>query len=228
LGYRLIDIFGLRDFQPEIDVLNAELRQIIFFDTADLKLSRSGVVVRARRTPKGGDTVVKLRPVQPAQLSKELRRSTSFSVEVDAMRGAVVCSGSLKGRTGNDEVKSVLQGKRSIRKLFSSEQRALYRKYAPKGLDLDSLRPFGPVNAVKLKWTPPSFTRALVAELWFYPDGSRLLELSTKCRPMKAFHVLAETRIFLKKRGLSLNGNQQTKTRKALEYFLHENRDNKK
>jgi len=209
-------------------VLNAELRQIIFFDTADLKLSRSGVVVRARRTPKGGDTVVKLRPVQPAQLSKELRRSTSFSVEVDAMRGAVVCSGSLKGRTGNDEVKSVLQGKRSIRKLFSSEQRALYRKYAPKGLDLDSLRPFGPVNAVKLKWTPPSFTRALVAELWFYPDGSRLLELSTKCRPMKAFHVLAETRIFLKKRGLSLNGNQQTKTRKALEYFLHENRDNKK
>src|SRR5207247_10140267 len=103
-----------------------------------------------------------------------------------------------------------------------------YRKYAPQGLGLDALRPLGAVKAVEWKWTPPSFTRALVAELWFYPDGSRLLELSTKCRPMKAFHVLAETRIFLKKRGLSLNGNQQTKTRKALEYFLHENRDNKK
>ena len=205
----------------EMDVLDAELRQVVFFDTLDLKLSQNGVVVRARRGRRGGDTVIKLRPVVPAELSRELRHCDSFNVEVDAMPGAVVCSGSLRGKANNADVKLALLAKRPIRKLFSREQRALYRQHAPKGLDIDSLIPFGPINVAKLRWTPPSFTRFLVAELWFYPDGSRLLELSTRCRPDEAFHVLAETRVFLMERGLSLTGKQETKTRRALEYFAH-------
>ena len=41
-----------------MDVLDAEFRQVVFFDTDDLKLNRSGLVVRARRIRKGGDTVI--------------------------------------------------------------------------------------------------------------------------------------------------------------------------
>jgi hypothetical protein len=41
------------------------------------------------------------------------------------------------------------------------------------------------------------YGRKLVAELWLYPDGSRILELSTKCAPSKAFDVAAETRAYL-------------------------------
>src|SRR5262245_43164825 len=59
----------------DMDVLEAEFRQVIFFDTPDLKLSQSGMVVRARRVRKGGDTAVKLRPVAPADLPTKLRRS---------------------------------------------------------------------------------------------------------------------------------------------------------
>ena len=45
-----------------IDPLNAQIRQIYFFDTPDLAVSGSGVVVRARRVQgKGDDSVVKLR-----------------------------------------------------------------------------------------------------------------------------------------------------------------------
>jgi hypothetical protein len=55
--------------------------------------------------------------------------------------------------------------------------------------------------------------------MWFYPDGSRLLELSTKCLPGEAFQVSAEARAFLTQRGVSLEGDQETKTRKALEFF---------
>src|SRR5262245_5172873 len=73
-----------------IDVLDAELRQVVFFDTPDLKLHSNGVVVRARRIRAGGDTVIKLRPVVPADLPNKLRRSGSFNVEVDAMPGALV------------------------------------------------------------------------------------------------------------------------------------------
>jgi hypothetical protein len=58
-----------------------------------------------------------------------------------------------------------------------------------------------------------------VAELWMYPDNSRVLELSTKCDPGEAFQAAAETRAFLSSRGVDLSGDQETKTLKALEYF---------
>ena len=135
------------------------------------------------------------------------------------MPGAYVCSGSLKARADNSEVKEVLLGKRPIRKLFLPEQRSLYKEHAPKGLALDSLSAFGPINLAKLKFSPRGFKRVVVAELWFYPDGSRILELSTKCAHDEAFQALTETCAFLMQRGISLTGEQQTKTRKALEYF---------
>ena len=56
-------------------------------------------------------------------------------------------------------------------------------------------------------------------ELWLYPDGSRILELSTKCAPSETFQVAVETRAFLSERGITPTGGQQTKTRKALEFF---------
>src|SRR5262249_28607311 len=148
----------------DMDVLDAEIRQVVFFDTPDLKLNHQGVVVRARRTSKGGDTVVKLRPVQPSELPRQLRQLPNFNVELDAMPGAVVCSASLKGKVDNADIKSVLLGERSIRKLFFREQRLLYEKCAPKGLALDSLTALGPINVAKLKFTPRSFKRSLVAE----------------------------------------------------------------
>src|SRR5262245_36745531 len=68
-----------------IDPVEAQPRQVFFFDTPDLGLNKAGLVVRARRIQGGrGDTVVKLRPVVPDTLSEELRRDPAFNVEVDA------------------------------------------------------------------------------------------------------------------------------------------------
>ena len=72
---------------------------------------------------------------------------------------------------------------------------------------------------MKLKFTPGDFGRRMVAELWFYPNGSRILELSTKCAPAEAFDVAAETKNFLTEHGVDLAGEQQTKTKTALDYF---------
>src|SRR3954447_5172421 len=80
-----------------MDPLEAQIRQVFFFDTPDLALDRLGVVVRARRIQgKGEDSAVKLRPVVPAELPVGLRRSDAFRVEVDALPGGFVCSGALK------------------------------------------------------------------------------------------------------------------------------------
>jgi len=203
-----------------VDPLEGQIRQVFFFDTPELALNAAGVVVRARRRQgEDADTVVKLRPVVPAELPEELRRSTSFNVEVDAMPGGFVCSGSFKGTASNDAIREVAAGKRSILKLFSKAQRGFYAAHAPDGIDLDQLSVLGPIPTLKLKIRPEGFGRRLVGELWLYPDGSQIVELSTKAQPSEAFQVAAEARGFLTSLGVDLAGEQQTKTKTALEFF---------
>ncbi len=204
----------------DIDPLEAQIRLVTFFDTPDLALNRAGVVVRARRVQgKGEDSVIKLRPVVPSELPDELRRSGSFNIEVDALPGGFVCSATMKGSLRPNEVRRALHGDLPIRKLFSKSQRAFYAAHAPEGVALDDLSILGPIFVLKFRFSPKDLGRRLVAEGWFYPDGSRILELSTRAGTNEAFQVAAETRAFLAGRGIDLSGDQQTKTHKALEYF---------
>jgi hypothetical protein len=206
-----------------MDPLEAQLRQVVFFDTPDLALNGRGIVVRARRIQrKPGDAVVKLRPIAPEALPRELRSDRSFSVEVDALPGGFVCSGTMKAEVDDGRVKEVLAGNRAISTLFTKKQRALFSTYTGDSVQLDDLSVLGPINVTKLKWTPADFSRRLVAELWFYPDGSRILELSTKCPPADTFTAIAETKAFVASHGVDLAAEQQTKTRSALEFFARE------
>ena len=206
-----------------IDALEAQIRQVFFFDTPDLALNRSGVVVRARRIQgRRGDTVVKLRPVVPDELPESVRNSGSVTVEVDAMPGGFVCSASMKGRAPNEDVHGVVHGKRPLRKLLTKEQRGFYAAHAPEGLGLDDLSLLGPVFVLKVVLVPKELGRRLVGEFWLLPDGTRILELSTKCEPSQAFQVAAETRAYLEGRGLELAPDPHTKTKSALEFFAAE------
>lgn len=203
-----------------MDPLDAQIRQVFFFDTPDLRLDSAGVVVRARRVQgRADDTVVKLRPVVPADLPQDIRRSGAFTVEVDAMPGGFVCSGTLKGRLGRDDVRQAVAGAQSVRKLFNKEQRQFFTAHAPEGLTLDDLSILGPLTVLKLKFSPADFDREMVAEMWLFPDYSRVLELSTRCTPGEAFDVAARARAFLASHGVPLDGEQQAKTRAALNYF---------
>jgi hypothetical protein len=204
-----------------LDPVNTQPRQVFFFDTPDLALDKAGVVVRARRIQGGrGDTVVKLRPVVPADLPKELRKSPLFKVELDVLPGGIgVVSGSFKGVSDGLKIREAIAGKRPISKLFSKEQRAFFRDHVPASVDLDALIPLGPTFILKATFKPAEFGRNIVAELWLYQDGSRILELSTKCLPKEAFQVAAEARVYLSEHGVTLGGHQATKTRTALEYF---------
>ena len=211
-----------------LDPLEAQIRQVFFFDTPDLDLNAAGVVVRARRVQrKGGDTVVKLRPVDPDDVPEELRASPSMVVEVDAMPGGFVCSATLKGKADPKTIREAAAGSHPVRKLFTKEQRAFYAKHAPTGIELDSLDVLGPIFVLKLNFSPPELGRRHVAEYWLYPNGSRILELSTKCGATDAFQVAAESRAFLASKGVDLGAEQQTKTKAALSFFSKELRAKK-
>jgi hypothetical protein len=206
-----------------LDPLDGQIRQVFFFDTPQLDLNKAGVVVRARRIQgKRSDTVVKLRPVVPEELPSDVRKSPNLVVEVDAIPGGFVCSATLKERLSAADIRAAVLGEKPIRRLFSKEQRRFFRAHAPEMVDLDSLSVLGPVFALKLKTALEGLGRPLVAELWLYPDGSRILELSTKCAPTEPFQVAVEARAFLTEKGIDLSGDQQMKTRKALQFYAKE------
>ena len=138
-----------------LDALDAQIRQVVFFDTPDLALDRAGVVVRARRIQgRVGDSVIKLRPLDPDQVGADVRRLSGFGVEVDAIPGGFVCSGRLKCEADSDAIRQVVLGERPLRKLYTKEQRALFAAHAPDGIELDDLAVLGPIFVLKLKWKP--------------------------------------------------------------------------
>ena len=205
-----------------LDPVEAQPRQAFFFDMPDLALNRAGVVVRARRIQGGdADTVVKLRPVDPSTIDPELRRSAAFKIEVDAMPGGYVCSASFKGVCTGQEVLDVTSGTMPLRKLFSKEQRAFYDAHAPAGITMDKLVILGPTFLLKAKHQPKAknFDRPITLEMWLYPDGSRVMELSTKALPKEAFQVAADFKSYLTSLGIVLGADQSAKTRTSLEFF---------
>lgn len=203
-----------------LDPVEAQPRQAFFFDTPDLALNRAGLVIRVRRTQGGtADTVIKLRPVDPATIDAELRRSASFKVEVDVMPGGFVCSASFKGVCPSKEARDVTAGSARLSSLFSKEQRAFFKAHAPADISLDALTVLGPTFVLKAKHQPKDFDRRIVVEMWLYPDGSRILEVSTKALPSEAFQVAATFKAYLAKIGVSLAARQETKTKAAMEFY---------
>jgi hypothetical protein len=213
-----------------LDPVEAQPRQVYFFDTADQALNRAGLIARARRIQGGiADTVVKLRPVDPAMIDAELKRSDAFKVEVDAMPdGTFVCSASYKGDTTGQDVFDVTDGTKTIRSLFSKEQLAFYKAHAPKGIDMNSLSIQGPILVLKAKHRPKKFKRGITVELWIWPDGKHILEISTKCLPAEAFQVGMEFRAYLGEHGIDLGAKQETKTRTAMEKFKAERKSRRR
>lgn len=205
-----------------LDPVEAQPRQAFFFDTPDLALYKAGIVVRARRIQGGdGDTVIKLRPVDPSTIDAELRRVAAFKIEVDAMPGGFVCSASFKGVCTGQEVLDVASGEMPLRKLFSKEQRAFYDAHAPADIPMDQLVLLGPAFLLKAKHTPKTtvFDRPIITEVWLYPDGSHIMELSVKSLPKEAFQVAADFKAYLASHGIALGADQSAKTQTALKFF---------
>jgi hypothetical protein len=203
-----------------LDLIAAKLREVYFFDTPDLTLFANGVVTRARRTQgDDDDTVVKLRPAEPKSLPPEVQNSKNLKVEMDVTRGSYVVSASLKGSRRPGAVREAVTGGRPLDKLFTKEQRAFFADHAPAGIGWDDLVPLGPVLVVVLKWVPEGLTNKTTIEQWHYPGQVPLVELSTKATPQNVLQVYADTGRFIAGHGLSAAGEQEPKTRKALEFY---------
>jgi hypothetical protein len=200
-----------------MDPLDAHVRLVHFFDTPELALLASGLVLRARRLHgHREDARLTLRHVTPRALPRALRHSSALSVEVAALPRGAACTTGLKSRPRTGDVARAAAGELPVHALFGKELRDAYRARLPDGPALDDLVAFGPVVVLKLKYTPEVLGRRLVGELWHLPGGEQVLELSTRCHPEDALAALAETRAFLARYGVEAAGGPEP-TRRALE-----------
>lgn len=198
----------------------AHRQRVYFLDTPDRLLHRRGVVVRVRSSQgKPDDSVVKLRPVVPADVSARLRRSKQLVIEVDGMPGGYVCSAALRNRLGTKDVQRAMARRSPLRALFTGPQAKLLASYLPSPGHIDKLAVLGPIEARRHRLRPNGFEHVLQAERWTFPDGSRLLELSTRSTPQMALQSAARLSAVLRHHGLDLSGPQQTKTRATLDFF---------
>ena len=125
-----------------MDPLDAQIRQVYFFDTPDLALNEAGVVVRARRVQNKGDD----RSSSCGRSSRPTCRPScagtpAFGVEVDAMPGGYVCSGSIKGALGAGESRTC-SASGPMRKLFTKRAARVLRRARARGRR--TRRPRGP------------------------------------------------------------------------------------
>ncbi|MET0189874.1 MAG: hypothetical protein ABW212_12805 [Pseudonocardia sediminis] len=205
---------------PELSRRDVRTRQVWFFDTPDLELRDSGLILRARRNKRGDDdAVVKLRRESPISLPGRIRRSPNLRVELDALPGMSWWSAALGRSLAPAAIRAALRGRRPLSSLFSAEQRAFARGHSERRLDLDGLSRLGPIEVVRRRTAPRNGGPGLVVEDWTYPDGARLVEVSARCRVDRVAATAAAAGRFLTEQGVDPDAGQRTKTGASLEHL---------
>ena len=169
---------------PRDRPVEAQIRQVFFFDTPDLALNQAGVVVRARRIQgRDHDSVIKLRPVVPDELPADLRADPELRHRGRRAARRLRVLGLAEGDAGTGRHPQVGARRPAAAQAVQQDAAGVLRRPRPRGIELDDLAVLGPIFVLKVKVTPARLGQRLVGEMWLYPDGSRIVELSTKCLP---------------------------------------------
>ncbi len=212
-----------------LDKATGEKRTIYFFDTEDLSLFKqagTSVILRTRTT-KGkskGETTVKLRAKGTLQIEDEWKQEArngeklDFKIEKDqVVTKPIVESYSLDDKKDANAIEEAVEGRQSVKKIFSSNQEDLVEAKAGATFDWDKLEALGPVSVTKWELATPAGD--VVAERWDFGKHSPTLEVSTKVDESVAKEMAAKLVAFMRDKGLVQDPDPETKTKEVLQYF---------
>jgi len=212
----------IRRARYRLALLNArsQERGVWFYDTLALELFDAGTILRGREIEgDDDDSTVKLRPFTRDQLAPQFRALDDLKCEIDRLPDTETPSCSLKIKQDEGEIAAVGRGTHAIDQLFSSEQEAMFAAYGP-AIPLVALRALGPIHVRVWTLRSEELPEKLTAELWYMPDGAQTLELSMKVDTDDADSGMAKLLHFIDDRGLTLDKEQESKTRRALEALV--------
>jgi hypothetical protein len=199
-----------------VSVRSAHRRRVHLIDTHGSDLRTRGVVVRLRSAGRSADAVVKWRPrpaLRPSRsdLAWWRRDFPHLRTELDALPDAFAWSAAIEHGVHRYDLADVVAGDRSAVSILSREQRRLIRAVAP-GVELEQLRPLAPVQVVRSRLEGTHTASHVVVEIWRWPDGAEIVELSTTCGPRRATAAASELAQVLARCGLSPSRCQRLKT----------------
>lgn len=199
---------------------NDEERYIYFFDTPTLDLLKAGIIARARQIiGEDNDSTVKSRPVVPEEVSDNWRKYHGFKIEADASEKGVVKSASFTMPVEVGLIKAVIEGEKSIAKLFTKEQEDFLAEMVNYPINYSTLVILGPLKSHQWKFEDIACPWEITAELWQREDGARLMELSIKTPTVQAAVAIGGFMAFLAEVGVEHDKEQQTKTHWSLDYY---------
>lgn len=213
---------------------NGWQRSVYFCEDVTSSVSAStplldlGVILRARQTHGNGtDSTIKLRPCRRSQFPDRWLHATkgtaALKLEADWAGTRRVLAASCSANRPDRTIGQVRTGDKALRTLFSTEQKRFLADCGGIPVNLSVLTLLGPVAATR--WEPfhtaapdPEFD--VVAERWVVDDALDFLELSVRVNPGVADVTKAAFEELVRRRGLQLDPNQDTKTRRVLEYLV--------
>ena len=212
-----------------LDKATGEKRMIYFFDTKNLSLfKRAGtsVILRTRIT-KGkskGEITVKLRAKEALEIEDEWTQEARKGEKLDFKIGKdqvvtkpIIESYSLDDKEDANAIEEAVEGRQSVKKIFSGNQEDLIEAKAPANFDWDKLEALGPVMVAK--WELATSIGNLVAERWDFGKHSPTLEVSIKVDERVAKEMAAKLVDFMRNKGLVQDADPETKTKEVLQYF---------
>ena len=166
-----------------MDPLDAQIRQVYFFDTPDLVLNQA----RCRRPEPPGPGA--WRTTRWSSASRRTRRRarpseglpTTWEWRSTPCPGASSAPHPMKATLGSKAVKQVAAGERAHPQAVLQGAAGLLPRPRPRRRRARRPDPARPDHGPQAQAPPPELRMRLVAELWLYPDGSRILELSVEC-----------------------------------------------
>lgn len=182
----------------------------------------SGVVLRARlRSGGDADVTAKLRPWRGSQLiDRWLTETDKLKVEADWAGRRKVLAASHTDDRPTQVISDVGQGQRSVTDLFTKQQRQFLGDCAGIRVNLDTLTMLAPVAAMRWKTVsvaPPDLS--VRAERWTVGDLD-FLELSIAVPIEQAPAKQATLTDFVGSLGLTVDPDQETKTRQVLDHLV--------
>jgi hypothetical protein len=192
----------------------------LHFDLAD-----RGVIVRLRhKHGADSDATIKYRRKPPFHLPDGWSPATTpdFKVEGDWTVSAQNVAASLDSTVAGAAIDQAgFAGPPLAPCLFSDDQRRFAAALlAPSRLDLHTLRPLGPIHALRWEETPrKDLGNELGAEQWKAADGLEFLELSIRVKSANAQKWLRRFTEWARDERLDIASTGTTKTQAVLEHF---------
>jgi hypothetical protein len=196
-------------------------RNIAYFDTKNLNLFNSNLILRIRSSAEEHSLTVKIRNLKREQVDSKWLNSSDFKCESDLYFNKNTSSCSLSLNLTSTMIDDVFIGKTSIGSALPSSAVELIHDYIDLSFPIDQAQIAGPSSTYYWSWINSEFSKKLSLEIWTLGE-KKIQEISTRVPVELADSGYKKLAAFLSEKGIAIcdTDQQESKTKEALLYYL--------